>query len=377
MASTLTGTQTNTESIQWKQLWSLASLYGSIIIGWIAYENYQPKLLVQFNFTDFSFLLYVVQGFILIVTPIYAGKLGDRFRFKNGHRLPIISSGISFAAMVFMAVAFTLFSQPGEVFRWMLPLLIVCWLIAMSIFTSPALSTLELFTPVEKLPRAMAVLTIVANLIYSLEPVIVDIIDYLGAPVTFMIGGVITFASGYALKENSLGLFKQSGGSEARPKTEFKLDTQRSQYLNIFFMGIVTGLATTILFNIVPDVLERTIGSILPGVDGSLILVGVLVMSALISLPISSKVNELGLDKSFQMSAIVSLVSLAAILLFQVTWLVAILIIVFAISFTMLSVSSLPLAIQKSNYYEKVFCVGIFFSGVALPDGIIEAILAY
>ncbi|HET7178537.1 MAG TPA: hypothetical protein VFI14_02380, partial [Chryseosolibacter sp.] len=29
-------------SIQWKQLWSLAALYGSIIIGWIAYENYQP-----------------------------------------------------------------------------------------------------------------------------------------------------------------------------------------------------------------------------------------------------------------------------------------------------------------------------------------------
>jgi hypothetical protein len=37
----------------------------------------------------------------------------------------------------------------------------------------------------------------------------------------------------------------------------------------------------------------------------------------------------------------------------------------------------LPLAIQKANYYEKVFCVGIFFSGVALPDGIIEAVLAY
>ncbi|MEQ8426060.1 MAG: hypothetical protein RIA63_15175, partial [Cyclobacteriaceae bacterium] len=65
------------ENIQWKQLWSLASLYGSIIIGWIAYENYQPKLLTQFQFSDFSFLLYVVQGFILLVTPIYAGRLGD------------------------------------------------------------------------------------------------------------------------------------------------------------------------------------------------------------------------------------------------------------------------------------------------------------
>lgn len=45
------------ESIEWRQLLSLTSLYGSIIIGWIAYYRYQPKLLVQFSFTDFSFLL--------------------------------------------------------------------------------------------------------------------------------------------------------------------------------------------------------------------------------------------------------------------------------------------------------------------------------
>ena len=38
------------DAIHWKQLWSLASLYASIIIGWIAYQNYQPKLLIQFGF---------------------------------------------------------------------------------------------------------------------------------------------------------------------------------------------------------------------------------------------------------------------------------------------------------------------------------------
>ncbi|MFZ1807102.1 MAG: MFS transporter [Cyclobacteriaceae bacterium] len=365
------------ENIQWKQLWSLASLYGSIIIGWIAYENYQPKLLTQFQFTDFSFLLYVVQGFILLITPIYAGKLGDKFRFRNGHRLPIISSGISFAAMIFMAVAFTLFSNPGEVFKWMLPILIVAWLVAMSIFTSPALSTLELFTPVEKLPKAMAVLTIVANLIYSLEPVIVDIIDYLGAPVTFMAGGIVTFLSGYALRKNSLGLFKQTGGNEAKPMVSFQLDTQRSQYRSIFLMGIVLGLTTTILFNIFPDILEQSLGALLNGMEGNIILVLVLVLSAIVSLPVSAKVSQYGLQQSFNMSALISLIAMGLILIYPATWMVATMILIFSLSFTVLSVSSLPLAIQKANYYEKVFCVGIFFSGVALPDGIIEAVLAY
>ncbi len=189
--TTSTQEKSASDAIEWRQLWSLAALYASIVIGWIAYHNYQPKLLVQFHFTDFTFVLMVMQGIILVITPPIAGRMGDRFRFSQGSRIPVISTGVSFAAMIFMAVAFTLLGNPGEVFKWILPLLIVCWLIVMSIFTSPALSTLELFVPVDKLPCAMAILTIVSNLLYSLEPVIIDLIDYLGAPITFMVGELL------------------------------------------------------------------------------------------------------------------------------------------------------------------------------------------
>jgi hypothetical protein len=63
------------------------------------------------------------------------------------------------------------------------------------------------------------------------------------------------------------------------------------------------------------------------------------------------------------------------ILIISSPLLVLLLLAIFAIGFAALSVSTLPLAMEKSNYYEKVFCVGIFFSGVALPDGIVEAML--
>ncbi len=361
-----------TEKIEWKQLWSLAALYGSIVIGWIAYHNYQPKLLVQFNFTDFTFLLIVTQGIILTITPLIAGKIGDRLRFKAGHRIPIISSGISFAAMVFMAVAFTLFSNPGEVFRWILPLLIVLWLVAMSIFTSPALSTLELFTPIDKLPRAMAVLTIVANLVYSMEPVIVDLIDYVGAPVTFMIGGAAVFVSGYALKKNSLSLFTNN---PTRPRAEFKFDTTRSDYKYIFFLGVAVGIPTTLLFNYFPDILESNLSSMVT-MEGKWLLVIALFFSAVLSLPASNYVIKVGTTKSFWWSFAIN--SVCLILVFSAgSAIVTILtMIVFIVSFTVLSISSLPLAIERANYFEKVFCVGIFFSGMALPDGIVEAIQA-
>jgi hypothetical protein len=50
--------------------------------------------------------------------------------------------------------------------------------------------------------------------------------------------------------------------------------------------------------------------------------------------------------------------------------------IAFALSFTTLSVSSLPLAINEANYYEKVFCVGIFFSGVELFDSVVDIFMS-
>jgi MFS family permease len=364
-----------TRGIQWKQLWSLAALYASIVIGWIAYQNYQPKLLVQFKFTDFTLLLLVAQAVILVLTPPIAGRLGDRYRFQKGHRIPIISTGISFAAMVFMAVAFTLFTNPGEIFKWILPILIILWLIAMSIFTSPALSTMELFTPVDKLPRAMAIITIVANLIYSLEPVIVDIIDFIGAPVTFITGGLVVFISGYALKRNSLSLFKQSNDYEAKPIATFRLDTQRSQKGLIFFLGLVVGLATSMMFNLFPVLFYQKLYSFTK-LEGKVLLVDMLIVSALLSWPISNAVTRIGMERIFWISFLLLTASAAGIFFLNNVWLVFLMMFVYAVTFTSLSVSALPLAINRANYYEKVFCVGIFFSGVALPEGIVEVLLA-
>lgn len=368
--------QVEQDEIQWKQLWSLAALYASVVIGWIAYQRYQPKLLVQFEFTNFAFALTVVQGLILTITPPIAGRLGDKYRFERGNRLPIISAGISFAAMIFMAVAFTLLGNPGEIFKWVLPVLIVLWLMAMSIFTSPALSTIESFMPVEKLPRAMAILTIVGNLLYALEPVIVDIIDFLGAPATFITGGVTVFVSGYALKKNALTSLMKSDDKNQRPQASIKLDTQRSQYGFILLMGISLGIATSCLFNVFPQIMETKLASVLQGSPGSIIAVGILIISALLSLPFSSLVMSYGLMRSFWISSVLVVFAIAGILFLNGPLAILLMTAIFAIGFTALSVSSLPLAIGKANYYQKVFCVGIFFAGVEMVEAIMDVVQA-
>jgi MFS family permease len=359
--------------IHWRQLWSLAALYASIIVGWIAYKNYQPKLLMQFGFTDFAFPLMVTQGVILMLTPLVAGKLGDRYRVEKGHRLPIISSGISLAAMVFMAVAFTLLGNPGAVFKWILPVLIILWLISMSVFTSPALSTMELFTPIEKLPTAMAVLTITGNLVHALEPVIVHIIDYVGAPITFILGGAVVFVSGYALKRNSLSLFKVNGKEERNPLQQ---EASVSAYGFVFFVGLSVGFVSTILFYLFPVMLTQKPDTFFRS-EVTYFIVWILILSALISWPVSGIVKRFGTSRSFWVGLALSIVSALGVYFFTSTIVILIVLVIFALAFTSLSVSSLPLAIKRAAYHEKVFCVGLFFSGVAIPEAICEAWLVF
>jgi len=187
-----------------------------------------------------------------------------------------------------------------------------------------------------------------------------------------MLGGVVVFVSGYALRKNSLSLFNNK---EHRPRTEFKFDTQRSNYLYILIMGIALGLSTTVLFNYFPDLLQANLSGI-TNLEGKWLIVLVLFVTALLSLPVSNYVSRLGTYKSFWWSFLVNSIALILLFLTSSAGLTLPVLLIYTVSFTVLSISSLPLAIEKANYYEKVFCVGIFFSGVELPDAIVEVIQA-
>lgn len=353
-----------TSNVLWKQLLSLTTLYASVIIGWIAYYNYQPKLLEAYNFTDLTLFLFIAQGIIMVITPPIAGKLGDKFRAKSGRRLPIISAGVSFAAMIFMATAFTLFTEPGPIFRWILPGLITLWLFSMALFTSPAISTIELFVPVKRLPTAMAMLTIVYGLLYSIEPVIVDIIDFLGAPLTFVVGGVAVFLSGMLMRKNTKIVTD-------KPK---KTELAKSDYTYAFVLGVALGLSTTVMFNLFPDwFAERNYR--LFGVGGDAIISIILAAVAILSLPISKYTESRSVYMSILLSIVATLAIVAGLYFTSSAILTTILLLLFAVSYAMMSVSFLPVALTVVKDSHKVFGVGVFFAGFELPNGILEAIL--
>jgi Na+/melibiose symporter-like transporter len=130
------------------------------------------------------------------------------------------------------------------------------------------------------------------------------------------------------------------------------------------------------MFNLFPDVLQPRIGAWLHAANGKMLLVYILVLSAIASWPASNVVTRLGMRKTFYGSLF--LIVPVMLLLFVVQQPIAVLVltVLFALLFSTLSVSSLPLAIRRAASDHKVFSVGIFFSGVALPDGIIEVLQA-
>jgi MFS family permease len=360
----------NVKRINWPQLASLAGLYSSVIIGWIAYYNYQPKLLETFGFVHFTFFLIVAQGIILIVTPPIAGKIGDRFREKSGHRLPVITAGISFAAMVFMAVAFTLIANPGEILKWLLPFLIILWLFSMSIFTSPAISTIELFAPSDKLPTAMAIITMTSGLIYALEPIIVDLIDFLGAPLTFVVGGLAVLVSGYFLRKTSIKTDDKI--TIVVPQKEEK-EVEKVDFPFVIGLGVALGMASTVMFNQFPDRFEAVLVS--GGFTGDHVVSILLAISAVVSIPASRLVEKYSAGISAQVGIVGVFVAMFAVLLIDNSVLMLGATLLFALCYTLVSVSTLPLALSKVDYKRKVFGVGLFFAGFELPNSILEAVL--
>lgn len=361
-------TQTRNTSIQWQQMFSLLALYASVIIGWIAYHRYQPALLETFNMKEFAPALIWGQAIILILTPPLAGYLGDKYRDRLGNRLRIITLGVSFAAMIFMTVAFTLIVNPPQSFvLYALPILVILWLFAMSLFTSPAISTIELFSPSAQLPITVAALTIVSDLLYSLEPVIVDIIDFLGGATTFAVGGVIVSISGYLLRKSSLNTMV--GEQEVRPDEK----KPTSQMGKIILLGVGMGLFSGMIIEVFPDYLN-TLESTL-GISGQWISSLVLVLTAVFSIIISRKVSQKNIIKILVVGLLCAGVSTLGIFTISSHSIMLVLLIAFAIFYAMVNVTSLPLALQNTSVKEKVFGVGVFFCGFEIPNSIIDVML--
>ena len=78
-------------------------------------------------------------------------------------------------------------------------------------------------------------------------------------------------------------------------------------------------------------------------------------------------------------SLLISIIAIFAIIyaiyFVENSYVTIVLLLLFSFFYSMVSVCGLPVALSVINDKNKVFGVGIFFSGFELPNGILEAVL--
>jgi hypothetical protein len=101
----------------------------------------------------------------------------------------------------------------------------------------------------------------------------------------------------------------------------------------------------------------------------------VLALVAILSLPISKIVEARSVFQSVLISILGIIIVSFGIYFIENSAVTFVLLLLFALIYTMMSVSFLPTALTIVKDKHKVFGVGVFFAGFELPNGILEAFL--
>ncbi len=360
--------ETNKREIKWVEIWSLAALNAAIVICWIAYHEYQPKLLVGFGLTHLASLLIYAKAIILVLIPPIAGLLTDYMTKKNNKVYVVFLVGIGGTAMIFMIVASILFQGPESFLTPILPLMVILWLIGMNIFYSPANSLIETFASAKNLPIAMGILIFVTELLYALEPVVVALVDFFGATLTFVVGGILIGVTGY--------IFLKVSRDEVLARKKEKLsrnpeNDKGSNYLLIACIALIFGIGHAFIVEFLPELYNSLFSTAL---DGGYFSSFILFCVAVLAIPISRRVVKKGLTNIITWSIILLIISVLLIIL--IPHIIAFITgsILLAIAFSSLSVSALPLAIRNLSVRNITFGVGFFFGIAAIADGVADII---
>jgi hypothetical protein len=228
--------------------------------GWMAYAQFQPKLLERFGLTVLAspLALYLrLTGSIL--SPV-VGWLGDRVARRGGARVPVMVTGGLLAGAIFIAVALTTAAQPAGPLRWLLIGLIACWVAAMTVLQAPALSLLPVTAPAERWPVVASPLVVATVLPMALWPFVQEALDRRGGPLVFVGGGV-------ALVIATLALRGTANVSPVEAPTPFRtgaagvFGTSIASALVVFLLGSVSALVTQLAGIVVPGILAARLGA--------------------------------------------------------------------------------------------------------------------
>ena len=192
----------NYTNILWLQVCSLGMVQGAISITWVIYNLYLPKLLVEFGFPkSLAISLLILENALAVVMEPLMGSLSDNMQRWFGSKFPFITAGVLLSSSLLIAIpCLVTFTSPESVIRYILPVLMVAWALAMTVFRSPVLSLLGRYALPKSLPMAVSVLTLIIGIIGAFRLTAYDFILGLGPIATFTTASFVLLASAAILR---------------------------------------------------------------------------------------------------------------------------------------------------------------------------------
>jgi MFS family permease len=348
------------ERIYWRQVWGLAALVGAIVFCWLAYGFYQPLILTRLGFGELAGMLGVFQGLLGAVVEPLAGLMADRYAQKIGQRLPMITMGITLAGMIFIILSCLLAIDLPAGVRWVVPVLMTFWVLAMIVFRGPAVALLVQMAPTKVLPQANSILILTFSIVGALAPIFDKFIAWVGAPITFLLGAAILALGRWLLAVEP-------------PQSTVLVQTSRSQQypdmLRIYSTGLICGILSNLLLRWSPWFLAAKLG----GLEPNTLTAAILAISAVSVLLIKSWVQRWGNYRSMLIAiGIIAGLLVIAPLISNGVLAVGYLLVA-GLAFCILSLAQIPWVLGQLS--QAGLATGLYFGGMGLATAIVFGLL--
>lgn len=255
----------SSRSVLWTQVWGLAAMQGAITLMWVIYNLYLVDLLTQLGFPKtLATGLLILENLLAMVMEPLMGSFSDGLQHRLGTRFPFISLGVIVAAGCFLAIPMVVMGGQNALGRWLLPLTMVAWALAMTLFRSPALSLLGRYAFATRLPQAASILTLVGGLAGAVGPLANQFILNLGPWMAFGLGSGVLLLATVMLGQFSPNATVSSPGAVADAPAKPEPTLSFSNLGLIFGTGMGVALGFRLVMTTFPQILKQQGGMASP-----------------------------------------------------------------------------------------------------------------
>ncbi|MFN6482984.1 MULTISPECIES: MFS transporter [unclassified Nostoc] len=355
-------TSTSRFNILWVQVWVLAGVQGAITLTWLIYNIYLPQLLTEFGFpTSLAVGLVIFENALGAVLEPLMGALSDQARRWIGSRFPFISVGMILASALFIAIPCVVsLIPPTTVMRWhsppqasLLPIVLVAWALAMTIFRSPVMCLLGMYSTPAQLPLAVSFVTLAGGLIGAFRPISYKFILSLGPVYTFAIGSFVMLGAAAVLR-----LVNPPEAPVDKHQAEtVKLPLQKLALILVTGFGVAWGIR--FLMDVLGKVLKAQLNT--DNIDVLMVWIGIAI--AIASIPAGIFAVKIG-NRQAMLCGICAIIP-SLLLMISVGAQIPIIVLIVA-GFSLVVNGAIPFALGLVPQQWAGLGVGMYFGGFAL-----------